>query len=133
VRTLEGTMLAWSPGTGGRPLEAPVIATATFAAPEEFEAWLATVRGKYVAISRPQDSCRPISRFEQFGQTGAADRIRELRGQPAQRTFAANKPNASNLRLRLEEAGAVQLVERCGCEQGIRHEHTHHPDHRSEL
>jgi carboxypeptidase Q len=26
LRSLEGMMLAWSPGTGGRPVEAPVIA-----------------------------------------------------------------------------------------------------------
>src|SRR5688572_16702717 len=50
VRTLEGMILAYSPGTGGRPVQAEVVATPAFASQAEFDAWLPTVRGKIVAI-----------------------------------------------------------------------------------
>jgi hypothetical protein len=40
VRTLEGTMLAWSPGTGGRDVTAPVVLLPEAADSAAFAAWL---------------------------------------------------------------------------------------------
>src|SRR5690606_30900704 len=69
VRSLEGTMLAWSPGTNGRPVEAQVVAIPTFASEAEFEAWLPTARGHIVAASFPQPTCRPMRHYEEYGQS----------------------------------------------------------------
>jgi carboxypeptidase Q len=137
VRSLEGMMLAWSPGTGGRPVEAAVVAIPEFTSTEAFEAWLPSVRGRFVAMSFPQPTCRPLSHYEQFGQTyaggggfgggggggggggmgqqpqgprNAAERL-QLERRAAQQRFSANKPNANALRLRLEQAGAVGTLE----------------------
>jgi carboxypeptidase Q len=110
VRTLEGTILAHSPGTGGHPLEAPVVAIPEFATPAEFEAWVPSVRGRFVAISFPQPTCRPVSHYEQFGQEGASERMAASR-RDAQERFNTNKPNSQELRLRLEQAGAAGILE----------------------
>jgi carboxypeptidase Q len=132
LRTLEGMMLAWSPGTGGRPLEAAVVAIPEFDSQAGFEAWLPSVRGRFVAASFPQPTCRPISHYEEFGQTygggggfgggfgggqqaqegprNAAERLVQERRQ-AQQRFGANKPNAAQMRLRLEQAGAAGILE----------------------
>jgi carboxypeptidase Q len=133
LRTLEGMMLAWSPGTPrGRPVEAAVVAVPEFASEAAFEAWLPTARGKFVAASFPQPTCRPLSHYEQFGQTyagsggfggrpgsqqqaeqgprNAAEQLVQERRE-AQQQFGANKPNANQLRLRLEQAGAVGILE----------------------
>jgi carboxypeptidase Q len=119
VRSLEGMMLAWSPGTGGRPVEAPVVAVPEFASAEAFEAWVPSVRGRIVAMDFPQPTCRPMSHFEQFGQTyaagqggprNAAERVTNERRE-AQQRFNANKPNANVMRQRLEAAGAVAILQ----------------------
>jgi carboxypeptidase Q len=110
VRSLEGMMLAYSPGTGGRPVQAPVVVVPEFASAAEFDAWLPSVRGRFVAISFPQPTCRPNSHFEQFGQAGAVERLNNAR-RDAQQRFAANKPAAGELRRRLEAAGAVGILE----------------------
>ncbi|HSJ33188.1 MAG TPA: hypothetical protein VK933_17225, partial [Longimicrobiales bacterium] len=67
VRSLEGTMLAWSPGTGGRPIEAQVIAVPSFDSEAAFEAWLPSVSGKIVASAFPQPTCRPMRHYQEFG------------------------------------------------------------------
>jgi carboxypeptidase Q len=129
VRSLEGMMVAWSPGTGGRPVEAQVVAIPAFTSAADFEAWLPSARGRIVAKDFPQPTCRPLSHYEQFGQTyagsggggggggqqqqgprNAAERL-VMERRAAQQAFSANKPNANILRQRLEEAGAVAILE----------------------
>lgn len=128
VRSLEGTMLAWSPGTNGRPVEAPVIAIPVFESEAAFEQWLPSVRGRIVATAFPQPTCRPMRHWEQYGQTyrtgggfgpqpqgepgpaNAAERLQQERRE-AQQRFTANRPNNNTLRQRLEEAGALAILE----------------------
>jgi carboxypeptidase Q len=69
VRTLEGTLLAWSPGTRGRPVEAAVVAIPEFESEAAFDAWVPSVRGRIVATSFPQPTCRPLRHYEQYGAT----------------------------------------------------------------
>jgi carboxypeptidase Q len=130
VRSLEATMLAWSPGTGGRPVEAKVVAIPTFQSEAEFDAWLPTVRGSIVAAAFPQPTCRPMRHYEEYGRTygfggrrfggggppqgqqegpaNAAEKLAQER-RAAQQAFGANKPR--DLRIRLEQAGAVAILE----------------------
>jgi hypothetical protein len=130
VRSLEATMLAWSPGTGGQAVEAEVVAIPTFASEAEFEAWLPSVRGRIVAAAFPQPTCRPMRHYEEYGQTyqfggrrfgaggppqgqpegpaNAAEKLAQER-RAAQQAFGANKPR--DLRVRLEQAGAAAILE----------------------
>jgi len=59
VRSLEGTMLAWSPGTRGRPVTAEAIVLPKFADSTEFVKWLPQARGKIVLLSPAWPTCRP--------------------------------------------------------------------------
>jgi carboxypeptidase Q len=141
VRTLEGMMLAWSPGTRGRPVEAQVVAMPTFATRADFDAWLPSVRGRIVATSFPQPTCRPLRHYQEFGATyggggfggfgggggpggqgqqpqgprNAAEKLQQERA-AAQRAFNppardSIRPLGPALRTALEGAGAVAIIE----------------------
>src|SRR4051812_10019915 len=59
VRSLEGTMLAWSPGTKGRPVTAEAIILPKFKDSTEFVKWLPQAKGKLVLLSPAYPTCRP--------------------------------------------------------------------------
>jgi hypothetical protein len=59
VRTLDGTMLAWSPGTNGKPVNAEVIVLPRFNDSTEFVKWLPQAKGKIVMVSPAWPTCRP--------------------------------------------------------------------------
>lgn len=80
VRSLEGTMLGWSPGTGGRAVEGDVVVYPDVKTPDEFAAWAtANARGKFVLMSVPNPSCRTAMQWDQFGQTGARAKLDSTR------------------------------------------------------
>ena len=121
VRTLEGTMLAWSPGTGRQPVQAQVIHAPAFASPAEYEAWLPNVRGRIVAVAYPQPTCRPLRHYETFGATfppnpdapdaprTAAEALQQRRTE-ARTAFTQHRPRG-DFRLHMERAGAVAVLE----------------------
>jgi hypothetical protein len=59
VRSLEGTMLAWSPGTNGRVVTAEAIVLPKFQDSTEFVKWLPQASGKIVLLSPAWPTCRP--------------------------------------------------------------------------
>src|SRR5678815_5285051 len=59
VRTLEGTMLAYSPGTGKKDVTAPTVILPRFKDSTEFVKWLPAARGKLVLVAAPLPTCRP--------------------------------------------------------------------------
>jgi carboxypeptidase Q len=109
VRSLEGTMLAWSPGTS-EAVEGPVVIVPDYQTNEELDAWMATIAGKFVAIAFPQPTCRPDSHYEEYGSQGALQRMREQRQALAQ-NFRLRVPSPPLLRLGLEQAGALGILE----------------------
>lgn len=84
TRSLEGTMLAWSPGTGGKDVIGDVVTLPQVNTPEAFNAWLPTAKGKFVLMSAPNPSCRPAAQWTEFGAPGASAEINELRRSMAQ-------------------------------------------------
>ena len=75
VRSLDATMLSWSPGTPrGRAVEGPVIVLPDLADSAAYAAWLPQVKGKFVAISFPQPTCRPDEVWQE--NTGADQEMR---------------------------------------------------------
>lgn len=75
VRTLEGTMLAWSPGTGGKDVIGDVVTLPAVKTPEEFAAWVPSAKGKFILMSAPNPSCRSAAQWQEFGQLGAFDSL----------------------------------------------------------
>jgi carboxypeptidase Q len=57
-QNLEVELLAWSPGTAGRPVEGAVVAIPVLSDTAAASAWLRTVRGKFVLVSAPEIMCR---------------------------------------------------------------------------
>src|SRR5207247_8135841 len=80
ARTLEGTMLAWSPPTPrGRPLRAPVVILPDVADSAAFVTWLPQAKGKFVLISFPQPNCRPDDSWEKWATQTAVDSMKARR------------------------------------------------------
>ncbi|HEV2643779.1 MAG TPA: M20/M25/M40 family metallo-hydrolase, partial [Candidatus Elarobacter sp.] len=79
VRTLEATMLAWSPGTNGRAATGPVIAIPDVADSAAFHAWLPQVKGKFVLVSYAEPTCRPDSTWSHYGTTESTAAMRDAR------------------------------------------------------
>ncbi|HEY4305104.1 MAG TPA: M28 family peptidase [Gemmatimonadaceae bacterium] len=61
VRTLEGQMVGYSPGTAGKNVDAEPIILPQFNDSTEFVKWLPQAKGKLVMVSAMKESCRPNS------------------------------------------------------------------------
>ena len=79
TRTLEATMVGYSPGTNGRNVTAGTIILPRFADSTEFVRWLPQARGKLVLISAPMPSCRPPEDWAQFATPASKFRHDSLR------------------------------------------------------
>src|SRR2546428_5785015 len=80
VRSLEGTMLAWSPPTPkGRPVRGPVVILPDVADSAGLVAWLPQAKGKFVLISLPQPTCRPDDSWEKWATQSMADSMKARR------------------------------------------------------
>ena len=78
VRSLEGTMLAWSPGTNGKPVTAEVIVLPKFNDSTEFVKWLPQARGRIVLISPPWPTCRPSEDWQRWATPASIARMDTL-------------------------------------------------------
>jgi carboxypeptidase Q len=118
VRTLEGTMLGWSPGTRGRDLVASPIVLPSFADSTEFVRWLPQARGRLVLVSAPQPTCRPTDNWTQHATPESkaridaqrAELVREWGGLNVRGTGYSNALGTGSLGLRLEEAGVAGVI-----------------------
>jgi hypothetical protein len=118
VRTLEGQMLAWSPGTpAGRPVRAPVVALPEVADSAAFAAWLPQARGKFVLVSFPQPTCRPDESWERWASPATVESLKARRA-AAQRAWNERIAHTGyefgyerhSLLRRLEQAGVAGLL-----------------------
>jgi len=120
VRTLEGTMLAWSPGTNGRPVRGEVIVLPDVADSNAFVQWLPQARGKFVLISFAQPTCRPDDSWEKWATPSTVDSAKARRTaaqqawqQRLQRTgyvTGGGVAAAAGLARRLEAAGVAGII-----------------------
>ncbi len=110
VRTLEAHALAYSPGMR-RPAEGEVVAfPLNVTSPEEFEAWLPNVRGKFFLLSVPRLSCRSPQQWAEFGTPEERARVDSLQRE-LQTTWnqinVAMGGGGRNVWQKLKEAGAL--------------------------
>ncbi len=117
ARTLEGTMLGYSPGTGGRDLRATTVILPAFRDSTEFVAWLPAVRGKFVLLSPAQPTCRPTENWAQHATPASKEKMDSLRARNTRewrdRVAATGYSLAlgtGSLGLRLEQAGAAGAI-----------------------
>jgi len=109
-RTLEATMLAWSPGTKG-PVEGEAVLLPEATDSAGVAAWLPTIKGKYVLWTPAEPTCRPMDSYEKLARPETIQRIKAERD--AIRTAWIGRVQATvkagGLR-RLEAAGAAGMV-----------------------
>ena len=123
VRSLEGTMLAWSPGTNNRPVTAEVIILPKFADSTEFVKWLPQARGKIVLLSPSWPTCRPSEDWYEYAT--AASKARMDSAVSAMQAEWASNPDSTKLYrgtgrsmglgtgtlgMRLEQAGVAGMI-----------------------
>ena len=78
VRSLEGMILAWSPGTDG-PVEGEVVVLPSVTSAEEFTAWLPSAEGKFVATSFAEPTCREDQSWQDHATPETFERMSEAR------------------------------------------------------
>jgi len=113
LRTLEGTQLAWSPSTNGRPINAEAIVLPLVADSAAFQKWLPQVKGKLVLISQNPVSGRPDKNWEEFATKEAFEQMKEEKAEAAsawRERLSNTGLNAKNLALTLENAGAAGII-----------------------
>lgn len=108
IRSLSGMMLGWSPGTDG-PVEAEVVVLPAFESRAEFDAWLPSVRGKVVATSFPQPTCRAPESWEEHATPESWARMQEERAAAEGPWNQRVRSLGSALESGLEAAGAVGI------------------------
>jgi carboxypeptidase Q len=112
VRSLEATALAWSPNTGGRPVEGEVITyPADVTTPEQFDAWLPNVKGKIFLLNPPRLSCRAPQQWAEFSTPEEQARVTAAQ---AEMQTSWNNTNVAmsggrNVWLKLRDAGAIAV------------------------
>ena len=115
VRTLEGMMLAWSPGTQGKTVSGEAVVIPDVADSVAFQKWLPSVKGKFVLISMMQPTGRPDDNWEQFGLKESVEKMKKDRTTQRDnwQTLLSKKinKNARELAIALENAGAVGLIQ----------------------
>ncbi|HEX9754738.1 MAG TPA: M20/M25/M40 family metallo-hydrolase, partial [Gemmatimonadales bacterium] len=109
TRSLEGILLAWSPGTSA-PVEGEVVVFPEVADSAAFDAWLPQARGKFVLQSFPEPTCRPDDNWERLARPETVQRMKARRDtartQWSQRGQRAGRATFG----RLEAAGAAAIL-----------------------
>lgn len=113
VKSLEGTQLAWSPSTKKNGIDGEVIVLENVKSKDEFEAWLPTVKGKFVLISQPQITGRPDYQWKEYATAESYDKIKTQQAEVTKEWSQRIKNTgytAKELPKVLEEAGAAGVV-----------------------
>ncbi len=129
VRSLDGTMLAWSPGTKGVPVRAQAIILPKFRDSTEFVKWLPTAKGKIVLLSPAWPTCRPSEDWLRWSTPESMARMDTLIGRMQQEWAVMTGPDGrpdstklyrgtgyalalgtGTLGMRLEKAGVAGMI-----------------------
>ncbi|MEO5975805.1 MAG: M20/M25/M40 family metallo-hydrolase [Chryseolinea sp.] len=113
AKTLQGTQLAWSPGTKGKTITGDVIILPDMTDSIAFHKWLPNVKGKFVMISMNQPTGRPDHNWEEFGKKESVEKMKSERtSQTDAWTERIKKTGKTNntLPIALENAGAAGVV-----------------------
>jgi carboxypeptidase Q len=112
VQTLEVHLMAFSPGTGNRPLEGEAMVPPAGLDSAATVRWLDQVKGKFVLSSLPEPMCRAPQELERNARPATVQRLAEQRTALQQDVQARLKPlgSRSELAKRLEAAGAAAII-----------------------
>lgn len=111
IRSLDGMMQAWSPGTNG-PVTGSVAILPDRSDTNALETFFGGVEGKFVLMGPAESSCRPMSNWEEWATPETLEKIRaeqeEARAGMRQRMMGGGGGmSQSELVQRLEDEGAL--------------------------
>ncbi len=111
VTTMEAELLAWSPGTNG-PVTGQVVFPPSDLTAENADAWLASIKGKYVMMSPPEAMCRAAQELKQYARPETVDKLNKERGEMAQdwNTRLSAVGDFRSRESKLEEAGVAGFL-----------------------
>ncbi|MGB7211300.1 MAG: M28 family peptidase [Gemmatimonadales bacterium] len=117
VRSLEGTMLGWSPGTHKKDLTASTIILPHFNDSTEFVAWLPQAKGKLVLVAPAQPTCRPMEDWTASATPESKARMDSLRAaittewrERIKNTGYSLALGTGSLGIRMEQAGVAGFL-----------------------
>src|SRR5690606_29996351 len=79
VQTLNGTQLAWSPGTNKKGVTAECIVLPTIKDSLSFQKWLPQVKGKFVMIAMKQPTGRPDDNWKEWATPESFENMKKER------------------------------------------------------
>ncbi|MEK6492906.1 M20/M25/M40 family metallo-hydrolase [Myroides odoratimimus] len=113
TKSLEGMQLAWSPASKKGGVDGEVVILADVASQADFNAWLPSVKGKYVMISMHQPTGRPDYQWQTFATEESYTKMKEEKA-AAEKAWATRIKNtgytAKELPKVLEDAGAAGVL-----------------------
>ena len=113
VQSLDGTQLAWSPGTGKKGVTAEVIVLPMVSDSLAFAKWLPNVKDKLVMISMMQPTGRPDYNWEEFATEESFAKMKAEREEQT-KAWRENLKNTGydrrSIITALENAGAAGLI-----------------------
>jgi len=114
VQSLDGTQLAWSPGTSSKGVTGEAVVLPSNIKDEaEFKNWLSTIKGKLVLISMNQPTGRPDYNWEEFATEESFQKMKDERTKMTQdwrNNIRKTGYTTRTIITALEEAGAAGLV-----------------------
>lgn len=108
-RDLDATLLAYSPGTDG-PTVGEVVAFPDLPDQAAYDAWLAEARGKFVLLSPPETSCRPLENLIAHSRPETVRRIQTQRDSIQAVWGQRFARSGGGLGARLDEAGVAAVL-----------------------
>jgi len=113
VRTLEGTQLAWSPGTGKNTVTAELVILPDLTDSVAFKQWLPNVKGKFVMVSMMQPTGRPDYNWQEWALPASFEKMKKERTTQTEAWADRIKKTGYTPRTLpavLENAGAVGII-----------------------
>jgi carboxypeptidase Q len=110
VQTLDAKILAWSPGTGSRPIEGDVVVIPELADAAAATTWLASTRGKIVLASVAQPSCREPASFERLARPATVTALAAERSDAQAAMARRLRALGNNYLARIDSAGASAIL-----------------------
>lgn len=116
IRSLEGRILAWSPGTGGKALEGLAVSLPLIRSEEDWSDFLGTVKGKWVMLSFPEPTCRANEQLVEYALPQALEEMTNQRTAERDawarniRATGSTDPRLRDLHGALEQAGSLGII-----------------------
>ena len=113
IQSLDGTQLAWSPGTSKKGITAELVTLPMVKDSIEFQKWLTNIKGKIVMISMNQPTGRPDYNWEEFATKESFKKMKSERDSLTKKWYKNLSNTGYNRRTisaALEKAGAIGLV-----------------------